>query len=113
MMTHTFSDARTSARHSHPASVPDRGNHEAALHFTVMAVKLSPSLKHLLALRNPNPLPCPPSAQLRQVLSVTYRDAQNRKAETGWLVLSVICTFAPWWRSSVSDLFYRRARCLP
>ncbi|KIY72917.1 hypothetical protein CYLTODRAFT_417431 [Cylindrobasidium torrendii FP15055 ss-10] len=56
-----------------------------------MATKLTPSLKHLLTLRNPNPLPSPSYAHLRKVLASTYQDAQAKDAETGWLVLST-CT---------------------
>ncbi|KAF9045898.1 hypothetical protein BDZ89DRAFT_1058459 [Hymenopellis radicata] len=53
--------------------------------------KLPPSIKRLLTLRNPNPLPSPSAARVRQVLSSTYQDAKFRNAETGWLVLST-CT---------------------
>jgi hypothetical protein len=52
-------------------------------------VKLTPAIKHLLALRSPNALPSPPLAQLNRVFTNTFRDATAKKAETGWLVATV------------------------
>ncbi|KDQ64749.1 hypothetical protein JAAARDRAFT_684561 [Jaapia argillacea MUCL 33604] len=46
---------------------------------------------HLLTLRNPHPFPGPPASRLLKVLSSTFNDAKQKKAETGWLVLST-CT---------------------
>lgn len=51
--------------------------------------KLPVSVKQLLTLRNPLPLPGPPLARLQHVLRSTFEDAQSKKAETGWLVLTV------------------------
>ena len=53
------------------------------------SVKLTPNLKHLLTLRNPNVLPSPSLPQLNRVFTKTFRDAQAKKAETGWLVATV------------------------
>ena len=52
-------------------------------------VKLTPSIKHLLSLRRPNPPPGPSLSQLNKVFTETFRDAQAKKAETGWLVAAV------------------------
>lgn len=54
-----------------------------------MVARLTPALKHLLTLRSPNVLPSPPLGQLNALFTKTFRDAQARKAETGWLVLAV------------------------
>lgn len=54
-----------------------------------MVLHLPPAIKHLLTLRNPNVLPGPPAAKLNAILSSTFRDARVKKAETGWLVLTV------------------------
>ncbi|KAF9535090.1 hypothetical protein CPB83DRAFT_843452 [Crepidotus variabilis] len=51
-------------------------------------VKMTPTLKQLLKLRKPDVLPSPSLAQLNKVFSKTFRDAQSKKAETGWLVAS-------------------------
>lgn len=54
-----------------------------------MVRHLPSAIKQLLALRNPHPLPSPAVPQLRQLLAKTHQDAVHRKAETGWLVLTV------------------------
>lgn len=54
-----------------------------------MVKHLPPAVKHLLTLRNPNPLPSPPLSQLHAVFNRTLADARQKKAETGWLVLTV------------------------
>ncbi len=54
-----------------------------------MVKHLPPSIKHLLALRNPHAYPSPPLSKLNQLFTNTFRDAQSKKAETGWLVLTV------------------------
>ncbi|KAH8834097.1 hypothetical protein DL96DRAFT_1666954 [Flagelloscypha sp. PMI_526] len=51
-------------------------------------IGLSPSIKQLLTLRNPHPLPAPSFTQLSRILTRTFNDAKDRKAETGWLVLA-------------------------
>ncbi|KAG7097151.1 hypothetical protein E1B28_004529 [Marasmius oreades] len=53
-----------------------------------MVKHLPQSIKQLLTLRNPHPLPSPSLTQLRRVLTKTFLDARSRKAETGWLVLT-------------------------
>jgi hypothetical protein len=53
-------------------------------------VKLSPVIKQLLTLRSPNALPSPPLTKLLGVFTDTFNDAKERKAETGWLVLTVL-----------------------
>lgn len=54
-----------------------------------MVKHLPPSIKHLLTLRNPHSFPSPPLVKLNELFTKTFRDAQLRKAETGWLVLAV------------------------
>jgi len=56
-----------------------------------MVAHLPPAVKQLLTLRNPHPFPPPSPARLQSVLSRTFNDAKQRRAETGWLVLSM-CT---------------------
>lgn len=55
-----------------------------------MPVKhLPPVIKQLLTLRSPQ-LPSPPlPSKLSAILSSTFKDAQRRKAENGWLTLTV------------------------
>lgn len=52
-------------------------------------VELTAALKHLLSLRNPKALPSPPLYRLQNVFTKTFRNAQAKKAETGWLVTAV------------------------
>ena len=55
-----------------------------------MVVKhLPPAVKQLLTLRNPNLPPAPPVSKLSAVLRSTFDDARTKKAETGWLTLTV------------------------
>jgi hypothetical protein len=54
-----------------------------------MVKHLPPAVKHLLTLRNPHAHPSPPLPKLNQAFTKTFRDAQSKKAETGWLVLTV------------------------
>jgi hypothetical protein len=54
-----------------------------------MAPRLTPSIKHLLTLRKPHALPSPPISQLNSLFAKTFQDARTRKAETGWLALTV------------------------
>ncbi|KAJ3991829.1 hypothetical protein F5050DRAFT_1077733 [Lentinula boryana] len=56
-----------------------------------MVKHLPASVKQLLALRNPHPLPSPPLSKVHDVLMKTHLDARIRRAETGWLVLAA-CT---------------------
>ncbi|PPQ72352.1 hypothetical protein CVT24_002068 [Panaeolus cyanescens] len=72
------------------------------------SIKLTPALKHLLTLRNPNVLPSPPLAQLNRVFTNTFRDARAKKAETGWLVAST-CTLLTANRPSAVGHLYRFA----
>ncbi|KAK1236665.1 hypothetical protein PQX77_000021 [Marasmius sp. AFHP31] len=53
-----------------------------------MVKHLPQSIKQLLTLRNPHPLPSPPLPHFHRVLTRTYLDAKSKKAETGWLVLA-------------------------
>jgi hypothetical protein len=52
-------------------------------------VKLPPAIKQLLTLRNPQPFASPSAQKLNSILASTLNDAKQRKAENGWLVLSV------------------------
>lgn len=56
---------------------------------TDMVAHLPPSIKHLLTLRNPKVLPSPSLSKLSNVFTSTFADAQAKKAETSWLVLTV------------------------
>jgi len=56
-----------------------------------MVKHLSASIKQLLTIRNPHPLPSPPLVRVHDVLLKTHLDAKTKKAETGWLVLAA-CT---------------------
>ncbi|KAF7355183.1 hypothetical protein MSAN_01434000 [Mycena sanguinolenta] len=71
-----------------------------------MQVKLPPAVKHLLALRNPTPLPSPPVSKLHAILTSSYRSAKDRNAETAWLVLTA-CTLTTANRPSTMAQFYR------
>lgn len=51
--------------------------------------RLTPSIKNLLSLRKPNAPPVPSLSRLNRVFKETFRDAQAKKAETGWLVAAV------------------------
>lgn len=71
-----------------------------------MVVKhLPPAVKQLMALRNPQLPPAPSVTRLSAVLQSTFKDAQHRRAENGWLTLAT-CTLltvnAP---SSVGHLY--------
>ena len=52
-------------------------------------VKLPPSVKQLLAQRNPHPFANPPVHALNGVLQRTRSEAKQHGALNGWLVLSV------------------------
>ena len=56
---------------------------------TAMSVKLSPAIKHLLTLKNPNVPPAPSLSKLYGVLKSTYSDAKQKQATRGWLTLTV------------------------
>ncbi|KAF8897354.1 hypothetical protein BD779DRAFT_1490375 [Infundibulicybe gibba] len=71
-----------------------------------MVAHLPPSIKQLLKLRGPNALPSPPLAKLNGVLASTFRDAQSKKAETGWLVLTT-CTLLTSHRHATIGHLYR------
>ena len=58
-----------------------------------MVKHLPPVVKQLLSSRSAQSLPSPPIPKLHAVLTSTFNDAQQRKVENGWLVLSVsICS---------------------
>ncbi|KAH9482863.1 Dol-P-Man:Man(5)GlcNAc(2)-PP-Dol alpha-1,3-mannosyltransferase [Psilocybe cubensis] len=69
-------------------------------------VKLSSAIKHLLSLRSPNALPSPSLGQLNKVFTTTFRDAQAKNAETGWLVATT-CTLLSANRPSAVGQLYR------
>ncbi|KAF8914105.1 hypothetical protein CPB84DRAFT_1670042 [Gymnopilus junonius] len=69
-------------------------------------IKLSPAIKHLLTLRSPNVLPSPPLSQLNQVFTKTFRNAQAKNAETGWLVATT-CSLLTANRPSAVGHLYR------
>ncbi|KAJ7095211.1 hypothetical protein B0H15DRAFT_828521 [Mycena belliarum] len=71
-----------------------------------MVKHLPASIKHLLTLRNPATLPAPPVGKLHAVLTNTYRSAQDRNAETAWLVLTA-CTLTTANRPSTMAQLYR------
>ncbi|KAI0346749.1 hypothetical protein BDW22DRAFT_1350999 [Trametopsis cervina] len=52
---------------------------------------LPPAIKQLLTLRNPHLPPVPPLSKLGAVLSETFKDAERKRAERGWLTLTT-CT---------------------
>ncbi|KAJ3761654.1 hypothetical protein EV360DRAFT_92900 [Lentinula raphanica] len=71
-----------------------------------MVKHLPASVKQLLTLRNPHPLPSPPLSRVHDVLTKTHSDAKNRGAETGWLVLAA-CTLLTINRSPCFGQLYR------
>jgi len=70
------------------------------------SIKLTPAIKHLLTLRSPNVLPSPPLSQLNRVFTKTFRDAQAKNAETGWLVATT-CSLLTANRPSAVGHLYR------
>ncbi|KAF7797532.1 hypothetical protein EIP86_008732 [Pleurotus ostreatoroseus] len=71
-----------------------------------MPVKhLPPVIKQLLTLRNPHLPPAPPVAKLSAVLQSTYKDAQSKSAERGWLTLSTCTLLTANYPSSVGYLY--------
>jgi hypothetical protein len=54
-----------------------------------MVKHLPQAVKHLLTLRNPEVWPSPPLGRLHNVFNRTLKEAKERNAEDGWLVLSV------------------------
>ncbi|XP_006460168.1 hypothetical protein AGABI2DRAFT_135421 [Agaricus bisporus var. bisporus H97] len=71
-----------------------------------MVKHLPPAVKHLLSLRNPQSYPSPPLQKLNDAFTKTFRDAQLKKAETGWLVLTT-CTLLTANRPSTVGHLYR------
>ncbi|KAF5333111.1 hypothetical protein D9611_002330 [Ephemerocybe angulata] len=71
-----------------------------------MVAHLPPSIKHLLTFRKPGALPSPPLSQLNRLFDKTFREAQSRKAETGWLALTT-CTLLTVNRPSAVGHLYR------
>ncbi|KAL0949616.1 hypothetical protein HGRIS_009661 [Hohenbuehelia grisea] len=74
--------------------------------YSAMVKHLPPAVKPLLALRNPHALPSPPLPQLHALFRNTFRDAQAKKAETGWLVLTT-CSLLTANRPSAVGHLYR------
>lgn len=71
-----------------------------------MVKHLPLSIRHLLGLRNPYSSPSPPVSKLNGVFTKTFRDAQLKKAETSWLVLTT-CTLLTANRPSAIGHLYR------
>ncbi|TFK76088.1 hypothetical protein BDN72DRAFT_831535 [Pluteus cervinus] len=73
-----------------------------------MVAHLPPAVKHLVTLRNPHTLPGPALPKLRNVFASTFREAQDKKARTGWLVLTT-CALLTANRPSTIGHLYRFA----
>lgn len=71
-----------------------------------MAKHLPQAVKHLLTLRNPEVWPSPPLGRLHGVFNRTLKEAKERNAENGWLVLST-CTLLTTNRPSSLGHLYR------
>ncbi|KAJ7283818.1 hypothetical protein C8J57DRAFT_1293686 [Mycena rebaudengoi] len=71
-----------------------------------MVKHLPPAIKHLMTLRNPGTLAPPPTPKLHAILTNSYRSAQDRKAQTAWLVLTA-CTLTTVNRPSTLAHLYR------
>ncbi|TFK29305.1 hypothetical protein FA15DRAFT_664232 [Coprinopsis marcescibilis] len=69
------------------------------------SIRLAPSIKRLLTLGNPHSLPSPPVVQLNSVFEKTLRDAQEKQAETGWLVLTTCSLLSANRPSAVGQLY--------
>ncbi|KAI0692654.1 hypothetical protein BC835DRAFT_1356381 [Cytidiella melzeri] len=79
-----------------------------------MPVKhLPPVIKHLLTLRNPLLPPPPPVSKLGQILTTTYKDAQRKNAEKGWLTLTTCTLLTANLPSSVGHLYKFATRTDP
>lgn len=61
---------------------------------TMVVKHLPPAVKQLMALRNPQLPPAPSVTRLSAVLQSTFKDAQHRRAENGWLTLAA-STYPP------------------
>ncbi|KAG5341828.1 hypothetical protein C0989_007653 [Termitomyces sp. Mn162] len=70
-----------------------------------MVKHLSPAIKHLLTLRNPNVLPSPPVAKLNALFARTSQDAKLKNAETGWLVLATCALLTANRPASIGHLY--------
>ncbi|KAF8232429.1 hypothetical protein L208DRAFT_934702 [Tricholoma matsutake] len=70
-----------------------------------MVAHLSPSIKHLLTLRNPHVLPGPSLSNLHSLFLRTNRDAKLKNAETGWLVLTTCALLTVNRPSSLGHLY--------
>ncbi|KAI0770792.1 hypothetical protein BC629DRAFT_1583376 [Irpex lacteus] len=79
-----------------------------------MVVKhLPPVVKQLLTLRNPGLPPAPPVSKLSAVLTSTFKDAQERRAEKGWLTLTTCTLLTANVPSSVAYLYKFATRTNP
>ncbi|OSX59190.1 hypothetical protein POSPLADRAFT_1183854 [Postia placenta MAD-698-R-SB12] len=70
-----------------------------------MVAHLPPVVKQLLTLRNPHTFPGPPVAKLNDILTRTFRDAQQKKVEKGWLTLTTCTLLTANVPSSVGHLY--------
>lgn len=70
-----------------------------------MVKHLPPVVKQLLSSRSAQSLPSPPIPKLHAVLTSTFNDAQQRKVENGWLVLSTCTLLTANVPSSVGHLY--------
>jgi len=68
-------------------------------------MKLPPSVKQLLAQRNPNPIYAPSAERLSKVFDRTFAGAKSRGAERGWLVLSTSALLGCNSPSSIGHLY--------
>jgi len=80
---------------------PTKAPPSEAQSHEMASIKATPAIKHLLTLRSPNVLPSPPLSQLNKVFNSTYRSAQSKRAETGWLVAAV-STRTPLWTGQLT-----------
>jgi len=78
-----------------------------------MVKHLPPAVKQLLTLRSPNSRPGPPASKLYGVLNSTFTDARQKKAETGWLVLTTCTLLTANIPSSVGHLYRFTTRSDP
>jgi len=70
-----------------------------------MVAHLPPVVKQLLTQRNPHSFPGPPVAKLNDILTRTFRDAQQKKVEKGWLTLTTCTLLTANVPSSVGQLY--------
>ncbi|CCM01697.1 uncharacterized protein FIBRA_03761 [Fibroporia radiculosa] len=75
-----------------------------------MVAHLPPVVKQLVSLRNPHSFPGPPVSKLNSILSSTFKDAQTKKVEKGWLTLATCTLLTANVPSSVGHLYHFATR---